>query len=95
MPEMLRQKNRPDYKRVRKVKEGEKMDIYEKHTFTVWKNCPICGKRHYIKRQVTDNQYIDYQIRMKPLQAIFPEMTKQDREFLKTGICKQCQKDIF
>jgi hypothetical protein len=71
------------------------MDIYEKHTFTVWKRCPICNAKHYIKRKITDNQYIDYQFRVKPLQAIFPEMTKQDREFLKSGICKQCQKDIF
>lgn len=71
------------------------MDIYEKHTFTVWKNCPICGKRHYIRRQITDKQYIDYQIRMKPLQEIFPEFSKQDREFLKTGTCKKCQKNIF
>ena len=71
------------------------MDIYEKHTFTVWKVCPVCNKKHFIRRKITDDQYLDYQIRVKPIQNIFPEFSKRDREFLKSGICKDCQKTIF
>ena len=75
--------------------------IIERHTLTVWKTCPCCNTRHYILFKCTDNEYIDYSInyngqeKNKPIQSIFPQLDKKRLEFLKSGTCKQCQKEIF
>lgn len=77
------------------------MNILTLEKLTVWKTCPVCNTRHYIRFKCTEEQYIDYninynnQIKNKPIQLIFPQLDKKRREFLKSGTCKQCQKNIF
>lgn len=72
------------------------------NTLTVWKTCPFCGKRTYSRIKCNDDQYMDYKfnydgltIPNKPIQNIFPQLSKQQREHLKSGICRKCQKTIF
>lgn len=69
---------------------------------TVWKVCPICGNETYSRIKCNDNQYMDYNFNYhglikpnKPIQDIFPQLSKMQREHLKSGICRKCQKNIF
>ena len=71
-------------------------------TLTVWKTCPICRNRTYSRIKCNDNQYMDYNFNYhglihpnKPIQNIFPQLSKQQREHIKSGICRKCQKTIF
>ena len=69
---------------------------------TIYKNCPICGKDTKVIIRCNDDQYKDYRfnydgliIPNKPIQSIFPNISKQQRETIKSGICRRCQKEIF
>lgn len=67
---------------------------------TIYKTCPLCGKRTYVRFSVTDEQYTDYKFnyeysKEKPIQEIFPHITKYQRETIKSGMCRKCQKAIF
>lgn len=70
------------------------MNVYMEHRLTVWKICPVCRKKHWKKFRCTDEQYINYMIGT-PIQLVFPDMDKYKREFLKSGTCVECQKEIF
>ena len=69
---------------------------------TIYKDCPICGNDTEVRIKCNDKQYIDYKINYKgliipnkPIQDIFPHISKQQRETIKSGICRHCQKKIF
>ena len=69
---------------------------------TIYKTCPICGRDTKVIIRCNDNQYEDYCfnydgliIPNKPIQAIFPDISKQQRETIKSGICRRCQKELF
>ena len=69
---------------------------------TIYKNCPICGNDTKAIIKCNDEQYIDYELNYKgliipkkPIQDIFPHISKQQRETIKSGICRRCQKEIF
>lgn len=69
---------------------------------TIYKNCPICGNDTKVIIKCNDKQYIDYELNYKgliipnkPIQAIFPDISKQQRETIKSGICRRCQKELF
>ena len=71
-------------------------------TLTIWRECPICYTEHYSRIKCTEKQYIDYNVNyrglIKPnklIQDIFPQISKQQREHIKSGICRNCQKAIF
>lgn len=61
------------------------------------KKCPFCGK--YDRFDFTPEQvhrYItEYRGRQKPVQVVFPELTPEEREFLITGMCRECQHEVF
>ena len=69
---------------------------------TIYKTCPICGNDTKVIISCNDNQYEDYCINYKgliipnkPIQAIFPDISKQQRETIKSGICRRCQKQVL
>lgn len=61
----------------------------EKKTYSITKTSALTGVEHTRKYQMTDEQYAEYMLPQKqrrPLQLVFPELTKDDREFLISGI---------
>lgn len=59
----------------------------------ITKVCPFCGKITAI--EVTEEQMFAYFFTDELVQNIFPEMEASTREVLISGICKDCQKEIF
>lgn len=61
------------------------------------KKCPCCGK--YERFNFTPEQvhrYItEYKHGQKPVQVVFPELSPEEREFLITGMCRECQHEVF
>lgn len=60
------------------------------------KCCPFCGEDYMM--DVTDEQYERYEQYTKKggyIQDVFPDLNAVEREFLKTGMCLNCQGDIF
>ena len=68
----------------------------EDDTYPVYKVCPMCGKQH--KLNLTCSEYLDFDFKYPhriPIQEIFPNMSKMEREFLQTGYCPKCQELLF
>lgn len=68
----------------------------------IYKECPVCYRDVKVIISCNDEQYTDYSINYKglivpnkPIQAIFPDISKQQRETIKSGICRRCQKELF
>lgn len=61
------------------------------------KKCPFCKK--YERFDFTPEQvhrYItEYKHGQKLVQVVFPELSPEEREFLKTGMCRECQHEVF
>ena len=57
------------------------------------KSCPFCGKSSELVIDNVDN-YIDFMHGTR-VQDAFPTLSASDREFLLTGMCKECQEKIF
>lgn len=61
------------------------------------KQCPFCGK--YERFDFTPDQIhrytTEYRDRQKPVQVVFPDLTPEEREFLMTGMCRECQHEVF
>ena len=55
--------------------------------------CPICGK--VSKLEVDDRKLMAYKAGCGPIHHIFPELTADERELIKTGICNTCWDDMF
>jgi len=60
---------------------------------TIEKMCPFCGKMTSV--EVTEEQAYAYFFTDELVQNIFPEMEASSREVLISGICEDCQKEIF
>ena len=54
--------------------------------------CPICGCDHELV--VDFEQYLDYQSG-ELVQDAFPHMSPTDRERFISGLCPDCQKEVF
>ena len=56
----------------------------------VWKTCPMCGESN--TKDFPLEGYRKYNSFGRPLiQDCFPDTPANDREFLKTGYCDDCQ----
>lgn len=54
--------------------------------------CPFCGKAHEV--EVFEGDYLDWQ-KGKLAQDAFPYLDATQREELISGLCPECQADIF
>ena len=59
---------------------------------TIMKICPFCGQTHAIFVDLVD--YFDWEDGI-PAQRAFPYLTATEREQIISGICPDCQEDIF
>lgn len=63
-----------------------------KDVITIAKQCPFCGKEYTF--EVPAEGYYEY--RMGSLiQNAFPTLSPTEREYLVSGLCDTCQKEIF
>jgi hypothetical protein len=61
------------------------------YPFGVGTQCPFCGKKKVICLTEAETQaYWDWKDRKLLIQEAFPNMSKAEREMLKTGICEEC-----
>jgi hypothetical protein len=58
-------------------------------------NCPMCGKYFEKELNVTREQMQRYYNREDLIQNILPDLTPNEREFIKTGYCDKCQDILF
>lgn len=59
--------------------------------YPIYKTCPLCGKEHLI--HLTCAEYIEYDTKNPqriPIQKIFPNMNKWERDFISSGTCPKC-----
>lgn len=54
--------------------------------------CPFCGK--HFELRVPYDQYLEYRGGAK-VQDAFPDFTPIEREMVMTGMCLECQIDVF
>ena len=59
---------------------------------TIITECPFCGAIDEV--EVDFNAFMDYQAGITAQRA-FPRMSATDREKLITGMCEECQADVF
>ena len=60
--------------------------------FTIITECPCCGKVSEVSVNFED--YLDYE-EGKAIQECFPYLTADERELMKTGMCKTCWDKLF
>lgn len=77
-----------DYDRTKKPKRGSL------HATMVDCRCPECGK-DYLVGPLWDIDYNRFLARADLLQNCFPYLSIVERESIKSGYCKKCQKVIF
>ena len=63
-----------------------------KFPISVGFECPMCGEYHMLT--VDLEQYLNYQSG-ELVQDAFPHMSPTDRERFISGLCPDCQKEIF
>lgn len=56
------------------------------------KDCPICGKSNSVK---VDKEAHQKWVEGELIQNAFPNISPEDREILKTGICPICWNTLF
>lgn len=61
--------------------------------FKVIKECIECGK--VIEISMTFEQYVAWKYKKDLVQNIFPELNKELREVLISGICPECWEKMF
>lgn len=62
----------------------------------VYRLCPMCGRQHYMKLSNEQaRKLFEYEHGNGYIQEVFPELSRAEREFLKTGYCSGCQEQIF
>lgn len=63
-----------------------------KYSKIVKKECPMCGKTHFVKlTEVEYDQYKKYIAYGSLIQNALSNTSPTVREFLKTGYCPECQ----
>ena len=60
---------------------------------TIETKCPFCGKINEV--EMNETAFIEWQYNGKNIQDAAPEMSATEREMLISGICPECQKEIF
>lgn len=60
----------------------------EKDTIILECQCPFCGKIHEV--EVPLDNYLDYEDGELSIQEAFPNLSPNEREMIKTGICPTC-----
>ena len=63
------------------------------NTMTVITVCPFCG--HVTPIDVDMDGYLNWTIEGVSIQKALPNLTAEDREMLKTGICPTCWEKMF
>lgn len=67
-----------------------------KYSKIVKKECPMCGKTHFVKlTEVEYDQYKKYIAYGSLIQNALSNTSPTVREFLKTGYCPECQELLF
>lgn len=64
-----------------------------KDVVVILTTCPMCGKAYELT--VPTDGYFAWRVEGALVQDAFPEMSASDREMLISGICEECQEDIF
>lgn len=59
----------------------------------VSRECPMCGKEHIM--YVDSDKYNKYATGDELIQDVFKDLNPLEREFIKTGYCEDCQKQLF
>ena len=60
---------------------------------TIITKCPFCGA--YNEVEVEHNAYFEWKFNGYNIQDVMPDMPASKREMLISGICEDCQKEIF
>ena len=55
----------------------------------ITRQSPISGKENTLDLDVSQDQLNYYYYNNTPIQKVFPQLTPEEREFIKTGITKQ------
>jgi hypothetical protein len=71
---------------VRNMQEGSRLH-------NKW--CPYCDKITYIETEPKDAKKLAEWERGRDIQYVFPELSDDEREFLKTGLCSTCWDETF
>lgn len=60
------------------------------------KQCPICHKWYMLELSNEQSRKLyEYNRGNGLIQEIFPELSKVEREFIKSGFCPECQAMLF
>lgn len=59
----------------------------------VSRECPMCGKEHIM--YVDSDKFNRYATGDELIQDVFKDLNPLEREFIKTGYCEDCQKQLF
>lgn len=58
--------------------------------------CPMCGQRWAIElTKDQERRFFEYRSKRQMIQEVLPDLNSVEREFLKSGFCPECQKQIF
>ena len=73
------------------------MIISDKNGIEVEKQCPMCGRftKKILNTKATSQQITDYYYGRILIQDAFPDLSANEREFIKTGYCDKCQNILF
>lgn len=66
--------------------------VMEEENTLVTKTCPFCGRQYTIS--VPTDDFIEWQCG-ELIQNAMPYLSAENREFLISGICRECQEKIF
>lgn len=62
----------------------------------VMRQCPMCGKINTKEFEVNEGSWTHFCCYgTKLIQEYFPDLTPNEREFLKSGYCDECQSKLF
>lgn len=77
---------------IREINFDKEEEIMESDVIVVANTCPICNKTHSVEADIVD--FFDW-IDGTPAQVAFSYLSATEREQLISGICPDCQNDIF
>ena len=71
-------------------------DEEDDEDYPIYRTCPLCRKEHRIL--LTCAEYMEYDIKNPqriPIQNIFPDMNKWERDFISSGTCPKCWSEML